>query len=889
MNKLSKHRVPVNIPNGYILNDRSYLSFIVPEDGINLYYDTISGWDFIGASPGFQLYQDDLLFNTASRRAQPTLNQLMYYRIPVTLEENEAYTFSLWCKKLFDDDASIQIYIGTADDDDTPTTFTQVWNVETSRVKSFWNPHEIKFTTTGYDDETYYYVVVKFLKAGEYLFDGFQLENKPYRTTYMTAKFLYTTEANNFAWQGTPYLSPTIRYGDYKNGRIINFSDIGMDLISAEGLGLPDFDHTLVDIPSASTQLYGGSVPNQRDITLDFVLYAYNVSNLFEQRLQLIRQLQTGKLHLYIQMLEGDEPISQTFEVTTLYDGGAELKLESLYGEKISLDLTTYDPYIYQVGYSGYTFSPVTSRTFYVPMLENGEWESVSYPLAGTSSLYKTTIVTDDGDVYLLKRYPALSEGYLFKYLGDNTWDTIAYNTSAGQGYHHMELVGDDIWILGGPHITMIKYNITSDTTDIKLIDTDGLAGYATLLPNNKLLVSGFFSEVDDPINSNTLNTNSIFFYNLDDDTIEEVITGGLNAGSVIYATEFFEGEIFAGGTFTNTSYDSQPIKNLIGIRGYAQPIGDRIKISYGEVEGNIFSMQIYNDKLYIGGEFLGTSKHASIDFTLENYLNALYPVSIGIVNRGLQRIDPFPVPTLLNFAEERVGLVYDMAVDDDNNLWAVGDFTWYGPYINDTTYSNQSLLDDFLDLGIVENENTSSIAVFNGVTWDTPTLFISESHIELDPDKAHIIYGVDAGGGKVAITNGGNGYASKNLFLTRELYEIPVQPNIYLATINDILFKHIDANGITLYLNKLVTDGEAYLLLLNNTPVESKSSLEGVKFNPLLFGSRSKAFYLNPGVNEIEFGVDLTLYAVFSTALFTVLWKNKYLSIDSIIKEDLI
>lgn len=95
--KLTRHIEPRDIPSGFILNDKhSYLSFIIPEDGTNLFYLGANGMKYTEGGIVSVETEDTIMSTTTFLLTEPHKAFVPIYE---TLKANTVYTVSFWVKR----------------------------------------------------------------------------------------------------------------------------------------------------------------------------------------------------------------------------------------------------------------------------------------------------------------------------------------------------------------------------------------------------------------------------------------------------------------------------------------------------------------------------------------------------------------------------------------------------------------------------------------------------------------------------------------------------------------------------------------------------------------------------------------------------------------------
>lgn len=911
MSKLVRHTAPRDIPNNFILNENSSMfSFILPEYGENLYYRGANDWRFIGNSSGYLYLNDDPLFHPQHGYIQPTEGQLMYNEIHEGLEPNKVYTFSFWCKRVPGSSPSdINFFIGRSITQ-IPASFTPMFGHKSVQVNDYWCAYSLTFYTQNALPNADYYFVFEFPNGGEFFMDGFQLEQKPYRSTYINGDLAYLKNQDNYYWTGETNNSISVREASVNSGRIVSFNHIGFNLIEAEGFGLPDFEHSLIELPVNPIQLYQGSVPQQRDISLNFNIYSRDLPNLLEIRKKLIQQLKTGMLHLQIQLFNCHEPMSTVFETTVLYDGGAELNLESFYGEQLSLDFTTYDPYFYRVGIGAALLSPVTSGNAEFAVKRNGVWGSIATPKLGQ---WSKLIVGSNSTLYALYRTPEFESAFLYKYnIKTNTWTPLLYSGDISQDFFDMILIDDELYICGqfgkilapgqvltivGPRANLFKYNIHTQTITHLIKGSTGINGSdpfiykMELLENNRLLLVGHFSRLDGLISITTTHAAILDLYS---GLLYSVFPSGttFSAGSNIYtAIDTGQNSVLLGGQFTINGHNNLILLNNIN----SKYTSERNIFAAGAPNGPIYSLaKAPNGDIYVGGAFSDANTgQGPATLNVGNYNSGVTPVSIGKMINNFNNIQGLENGSILNFDGNNVGAPYELSIDDNGIMHVVGYFNYYGRLEMDGFNGTDSTLLSTVYTGNLFERNASSYARYNinNKQWEPPTILYNTDtqifDVLVSSTELYRLYGID-----IIIPRNGSYKANNDVILNLPNDASASYPSVHI--IGPLFSESVHIKGLEnttygtkLYFSRVIGQLERFSIELRGLFPKVTSAIYGDLRGQLLFGSNPKTFIMYPGTNQLKLDISLESISGSDSPLIIVVYDKKYLSIDSIIEGD--
>lgn len=916
MKQLAKHIAPRDIPNNFILNpEHSFLSFILPEYGENLYYRgalAADDWHFIGEDLPIETSNIDPLYTVFHYDVDADANDVIYKRNIESLESNKIYTFSFWAKRVSGGN-TFKFFIGSSDTA-IPLTFAVRYGFTEKELTTHWSSYEVSFYTNTVSSSSYYYVI-EFDEDTHIYMDGFQLEQKPYRTTYMNGDLSLINNEDNYSWAGQANNSITIREAATNAGKIVSFNEIGFNLVAMEGFGLPDFNHSTTKLPVNPIQVYEGSQPDQRDIKLDFVIYASNVIDLLKQRSLLIQQLKTGMLHIYIQLFDCDKELTTIYETTLLYEGGAQLDLNSLYGSKFSLDFTTFDPYLYRIGTNAKIFYPLTRLDADLTVFNGNSWDTINSPISNTNEAGKKTLIGPNNAIYLLRNAPAINEGFLFKHNYTNdTWTTVLISGASGQTFNDMiigpnneiyiggdfdnvKLASTNLTVINSANANLLRYNVYNNTA-IRVGTISNAGGGAVvyrlyLMSQNRLFVGGHFDTVSENSGNPTyVYTYHMAIYSIDSGRFTNIYNGrGLTdlTGSVRAVIEY-NNSLYIGGIFSEPEG-----KNILRIEGLDRRSLYRTAMQLNYVTnpsyiGPVYDMALArNGDIYITGQFSNIGPNFSALPHVSNYNVGLTPISLAKIIPSQNTITGIK-GGLLDFELNTIGIGYDLEIDNAGILWIVGRFDYYGPIDVDSEFEYDSTpISTYMTANNLER-NCSSVATYNTYRneWVVPTLIYDFNNkvitdilivnTELFKPLADVTRIITARG---LLTNS-NGI---NVFIDEG--SSPVFPIIILSSKYNDRILGIDNNttGKSLYLDKTLLTLEQYTIDLRGLIPEVFSTYYGKQNGQLLFGSNSKLFVLVPGENY------LTLLFKWATTVTSgpeiiFYWKNKYLSMDFLVSE---
>lgn len=539
-------------------NDDKPDNWIIPDGGINpIAYSKIAGGPFW--THYFQYCWPGSGHITA--------------KIDGTLEG--VYTASVWVKSN-DDDARffLEIFynngIGVRK---RSTEFT---------ANKFWQQYSFTFTTDGtvatIPELDIIGNSISCLDVG-----AAQLEKGEYATTFISG---YGGEG--YSWLGIPFGSVSSREETVINGgRVVNLKQLGMQLTSISGLGLPDIDHSTTELAFAYGSLFNGATLAERDYDMEFKLYAVTLKDLLCSRNAVgkaIFSLNQPRTFIW-QPLDCDIPICDEVRFSAVYKNGFSFNFDSFFGEEIKLSFTGYDIAMKQTinHTQDLTLEQSVTHIAIVGVDEEGNpktlptWTGIS---ASISSVRGAVVSSYDNNLYVIVSEGTLApfRGMVLRYNG-TSWTKIAQGTTSNGAMTALHAHGRYLFV--------------------------GISNSQTVTGQ-----SGFTGTSGAGIARIDLSTNAV--QNIGDIKVTTVLhangSTSLTPRIFAFATDA-KGNLFVGGAFvgfTDGVFDSTSKLIACYSSGRWYNVGIDLSASNGEIRALYYDDS--NNRLYLGGDFRNAS-----------------------------------------------------------------------------------------------------------------------------------------------------------------------------------------------------------------------------------------------------------------------------------------
>ncbi len=747
MPQLPKLYKPIDIETGYVLNQKvSYFSVIVPEYGVNLLYNP-EIYDLYSYSSSVPLtLNPDTNFGINSVDLTMQLGDNFTYTLNQDLD-NTTYTFSFYIKGS-----------GTF-----KLSFRNSANVQVggySIVETYEYRTRVSHTITGTAlINGNFFIEPQVPRKTEYNFSGFQLENKSYATTFISGnqKGLITNENPlPYYWTGVPHRSPSVRLATTRSGgRIVNFADLGLEVLSYEGFGLPEFDNNGTQIAMRYGSLFNNTLIEDRDLTINgqFTLCDKETffcnKGLLSSAFSPSKTLRQQPVKMQFQLMDCTTPLSECVEFLVHYKSGLDGNIESLYGEKVSIDFKMFDPFFYKCGSSGASvcFTNTITGTNIIGTENNGILGDLNGGTPLNELIRKMTIGSDNA-LYTIGDTPGI--GAVVNRWDGTTWTVIGTSIDGLGNGNAIEAGFDNSIYVGGQFnginaatngysgsipsvMNLAKYSIETGVWTW-IGNVHGSVQGLEQLQDGRIAIVGQFDSVTTTGAVTTL-VNNVAFYNPVSNAFETLAGVGTGIGDptteVVYCVKQTpDGRIWYGGHFT-FSYFGSVVLNVVysfttgstqtiqPIQGLTRRLNRTTTIGFGA--DTVYDLEYdANGTIYAAGYFDATQKinnyEASNPVTL---MASNIPWSVGkFVNGNWDSIGLFAMVSPANPILIGSALVSDIDRDSQGNLYFAGRFNFVGAAKYSNTQSlvppGQATLNPMDNLANYAR-NTSGLTYYNG------------------------------------------------------------------------------------------------------------------------------------------------------------------------------
>lgn len=685
---------------------RSYFSVIVPEESVNLCFDP----ELLGFGSGATTGYDSLGFamitaqSTYQRRgvfcAHVTNITERYdgirYLLPLAPAIRTPYTFSV-------DHLGIGDYLVRVRD----TSTTKIVASFQFEGQTFWTRQSVTCITQTAGQLALEVVVFPdnyalLSYAPGFYVDGFQFEQKPYATTFISGDVtgFPNERPRGYGWLGTPHNSASYRFVSTRSGgKVVPFDQMGLRVLEFTGLGMPDPEHGLVDYALLHGAEYGCTRLPSREFSIIGQLSGAQPKDWLCDRQKMVSAFNPlkGLVRLQFQLFDCQTPLSEVFDIDALYQSGMDLRFSSHFGERISASFVMPKPLIQSGGIQSSEvsiFDPPLELPGVVARGANGHWQfilgsDVNHPI-------RDMVIGPDGLLYVLFSVDIPFQTSLQRFDGIN-WVEIAVIDGdavrmAAAPNNRLYIVGEFTGIVGLGIVldSIVSYNIRSGTFEDMNSTTVTGVNVPTLrcISYHKagfLLVGGSFSSIDNT-NSAPVSCSNVAIYDIQTSTWSDM-GGGLTGSSVEALAVADNGLIFAGGRFTDGAMEN--------LARYDPDTGLWTETDSPNWDGDPLEATVYalafapNGRLYVGGRFNDSALH---NYTANGFpsgtphpiCNIAYYDATGKTPTGRAGLWPVGTGTDEDYTlgVPRESAIYDIAVNCDGEVFVAGEFRYvYGPF----------------------------------------------------------------------------------------------------------------------------------------------------------------------------------------------------------------
>jgi len=656
--------------------------------------------------------------------------------------------------------------------------------------------------------------------AGTLYIDGVQVELKDHDTTYCDGT------QRGCSWAGRAHYSTSTRNAQERSGgRVYNLTDdYGLHVTGLQELGYAPINHISQQSALLPGATYLGERINPRVLTLTGLVDGSSRADLHGQRKDIIDALKSD-------LVNKNQPVTLRYtgansstpaELSAYYDSGLGFGTPNGNNEEnIPLRLIAYDPFFYQDGNRAAALDVKDSLANANSFLyySGTSWSTANGGLTPVpvSSGHKV-LKGPDGKVYIGGNFTtagSVAAANIASFtMSTETWAALGTGL-AGTNHSCYSMLfapngdlyaGGDFTTAGGVAVNRIaKWDTLAASpawTALTYSGNSGVTGggvptvFALALSSGGLLyVGGTFTTAGGVAASN------IATWNEATDTWAAIGSLNSNVSALVIGPD---GTVYAGGNFTNlnsTTYDG--IAYLDGSTW--KPLSTGIA---HDTSAYVTALAIdSNGELILGGQFSTAGGRACANIARWNGTQ-MSPLgdgldgvvtSIRVVNDGIYAMGHF---NSISAPESGTG------PDERVAFWNGSFWTHFGAAIplNTATTFADLLIDDSKAILIYPNTGTATL-------WGTTSVTNSGSR------TAYPVIKIKRSGGTLAL-----------LELIRNR-----------------------TTGGTLYFSYYLQDGEELTIDLSPGNKSCTSSFSGNQWGAILRNSDVGAFYLQPGVNQIE------------------------------------
>jgi hypothetical protein len=830
-----------------------FWSIIVPETTTNLVTNpsletNITGWTNVAgcvlsqATTGtaFGAYSLQSVFGGAA-------NDRFYYEVTGETAANTEYTLSVWITG-----ASGGEVVGILLSDDV-TGYQHYGNITCPTTPTQYTPTQYTWTATYGAASTVRWVGGRIpgATAATVRFDGWQLEQKAYATTYCDGT------QTGCEWNGTEHASTSTRSAlSRAGGRVYDLTDqYNFYVTNVIDSGIAPLTQHLDEYAIIDGGEISSYKVHPRVLTLMGHMQSQtSYSALHDDIQDLIDIIKPDAVPNNQPILLRYTEATVTKEIAVRYEGGLGENWQARWcaQQNIPLRFIAADPYWYEVGESGAVLDTNDTATLYYlagRLRADGQWGNLGLSAIPTANGPIETVMVakqSDGSVYFGGLFDGIDNNtpaggdYVIRYDPQDGSLNLLVGASDVNGRVDVISEGPDgIIYLGGAFTAVngvatadyiVSYDPVADTwASLSDPDNGGLMNTVFAMDWDSLgnlYIGGSFTGVDGVANT--------AYFAMWDGAAWNAVGGGGGTGIVRAIAIDKDDNIYIGGNFLNWDGDA----NADYWAWYSSSAAAWSAVNDIALVASVSVMEYdsSDNSVYVGGAFDNAGSVANADNIFKWTGTAVEALSTGTDDD-----------------------VYAIKVAPDGLLWVSGAFTQAGSLTG---------LDRF--------------AMWNGAVWLPPDIDFPGS-LNLDdfdfskPDPVvDSIYDVYVGfsttgtgyfSGSATITNSGSAQAYPVIAIKRSGGTSARLQNI-----------RNEDTGKTLFFAYDLLDGETLTIDLDPQRRSIVSSFFGVRLDAALTGSDLVSFVLQPGSNQITAFVSVVGAP---TITATVIYSDKYWSLD--------
>ena len=343
-----QHLVIPQEETGYVLNpERSFFAVVIPDDTVNLVANPecadTTGYTGISAT----------VATSATRQRRGARSLLVTpsavpggirYNLMADLAVGKHFTFSV---DVFGQ-GRFAIYFGDS-------SGVRVGPELAFVAPGFWNRYAVTvFVASGMNVRS---LVVSSLEGNTFNVDGFQCEQKPYATTFVSGNLEAQTDTSApgrlaYGWMGTTHRSSSFRTRFVLDGgRPVPLHELGFDVTDFSGFGYAVPELFVQRLAMRSDWVYQGASLAERQFTIGGYLSSGGILDLLRKRGHLGAgvhgtEATISPVVVQMQLYDATGPLTELAQVECIYAGGLEGVINNLYQEKATVTFRALRPFI---------------------------------------------------------------------------------------------------------------------------------------------------------------------------------------------------------------------------------------------------------------------------------------------------------------------------------------------------------------------------------------------------------------------------------------------------------------------------------------------------------------------------------------------------------------
>lgn len=466
-----QHLIIPQEETGYVLSpERSYFSVVIPEDTVNLVANPecadTTGYTGMSAT----------IASSAARQRRGARSLLVTpsatpggvrYNLLADLTANKHYTFSV---DVFGT-GRFAIYFGNS-------SGVRIGPEVAFVAPGFWNRYAVTLFVTSATSVRSLNVVS--LEGNVFHADGFQCEQKPYATTFVSGNIEAQTDTSapgrlSYGWMGITHRSSSFRTRFVLDGgRPVPMHELGFDVTDFSGFGYAVPELFTQRLAMRADWVYQGASLAERQFTIGGYFSSGGLLELLRKRGHLGAGIHgtegvISPVFIQMQLHDASGPLTELAQVECIYAGGMEGVINNLYQEKATLTFRCLRPFVRLDGNRAVLLgtSKTTADSPILVMYPDGLRDAIpgsSYSWSDDGLPFRMAIAKD-GSVFVT------NGGYLLRYTRsgwsqiDNVANALMRDVCTGPDGKIYYIYEDDED--GSQYGHLRRYNPTTGSTEL--------------------------------------------------------------------------------------------------------------------------------------------------------------------------------------------------------------------------------------------------------------------------------------------------------------------------------------------------------------------------------------------------------------------------------------